>query len=92
MKEKMKELDNNPLGIEFIETTEEEKKTPKVKFQTSFLSFSLGLGVYMQIEINNKIYDVEIIKKNNRNTYVRVKNGKIVVTTNYLVSKKEIIK
>ena len=26
MKEKMKELDNNPLGIEFIETTEEEKK------------------------------------------------------------------
>ena len=26
MQEKMKELDNNPLGIEFIETTEEEKK------------------------------------------------------------------
>lgn len=26
MKEKMKELDNNPLGIEFIETTEEERK------------------------------------------------------------------
>ena len=46
----------------------------------------------MEIEINNKIYDVEIIKKNNRNTYVRVKNGKIVVTTNYLVSKNSIIK
>lgn len=26
MKEKMKELNNNPLGIEFIESTEEEKK------------------------------------------------------------------
>ena len=46
----------------------------------------------MQIEIDNKIYDVEIIKKNNRNTYVRVKHGKIVVTTNYLCSKNSIIK
>ena len=46
----------------------------------------------MQIEIDNKIYDVEIIKKNNRNTYVRVKNGKIVVTTNYLCSKNSIVK
>ena len=26
MKKKMKELDNNPLGIEFIEATEEEKR------------------------------------------------------------------
>jgi predicted metal-dependent hydrolase len=46
----------------------------------------------MEIEINSKIYNVEIIKKNNRNTYVRVKNGKIVVTTNYLVSKNSVIK
>ena len=46
----------------------------------------------MQVEINNKVYDVEIIKKNNRNTYVRVKNGKIVVTTNYFTSKNSIIK
>jgi len=46
----------------------------------------------MQIEIDNNIYDIEIIKKNNRNTYVRVKNGKIVVTTNYLTSKNSIIK
>jgi predicted metal-dependent hydrolase len=46
----------------------------------------------MQIEIDGKIYDIEIIKKNNRNTYVRVKNGKIVVTTNYLTSKNSIIK
>lgn len=46
----------------------------------------------MQVEIENKIYDVEIIKKNNRNTYVRVKNGKIVVTTNYLTTNNSILK
>ena len=46
----------------------------------------------MQIELNGILYDVDIIKKNNKNTYVRVKNGKIVVTTNYFVSKNEIIK
>lgn len=46
----------------------------------------------MQIEIDNNTYDIEIIKKNNRNTYIRVKNGKIVVTTNYLTSNKSIIK
>ena len=46
----------------------------------------------MQIEIDNKVYDVDIIKKNNRNTYIRVKNGKIVVTTNYLSSKSSIVK
>ena len=46
----------------------------------------------MQIDINGKIYDIDIIKKNNKNTYVRVKNGKIVVTTNFFVSKNSIIK
>ena len=46
----------------------------------------------MQVEINNDAYDVEIIKKNNRNTYIRVKDGKIVVTTNYLSSKNSILK
>ena len=46
----------------------------------------------MQIEINNVKYDVDIIKKNNRNTYVRVKNGRIVVTTNHFTSKNSIIK
>ena len=45
----------------------------------------------MIIEIDGKKYDVEIIKKNNRNTYIRVRDGKIIVTTNYLVSKKSII-
>ena len=45
----------------------------------------------MNIKINDNIYDIEIIKKNNRNTYIRVKNGKIIVTTNYLTSKSSII-
>lgn len=48
----------------------------------------------MQIEINNKIYDVEIIKKNtNKNTYIRVKEDlTIYVTTNRLVSDRKINK
>ena len=46
----------------------------------------------MQVEIDGNIYEVNIIKKNNRNTYIRVKNGIIVVTTNYLASKNEIKK
>ncbi len=46
----------------------------------------------MQIKIDDDIYDVEIIRKNNRNTYIRVKNGKIIVTTNYLSTNKSIIK
>ena len=46
----------------------------------------------MQIEIDNNTYDIEITRKNNRNTYVRVKNGKIIVTTNYLTSDNSIIK
>ena len=46
----------------------------------------------MQIEINGNVYDVEIIRKNNRNTYIRVKNGKIMVTTNFLTSNSSIKK
>ena len=41
---------------------------------------------------NNINYQVEIVKKNNKNTYLRVKDGKIVVTTNYFVSSKQIEK
>ncbi len=40
----------------------------------------------MQIKIGNVYYDVEIIKKNNKNTYIRVKDGKIIVTTNRFTS------
>lgn len=46
----------------------------------------------MILEINNIKYEVEIIKKNNRNTYIRVKNGKVLVTTNYLTNKNSIMK
>ena len=46
----------------------------------------------MTIEINGNNYLVDVIKKNNRNTYIRVKNGRIVVSTNYLTSKNSIIK
>ena len=46
----------------------------------------------MHVEINNNVYDVEIIKKNNKNTYIRVKDGKIIVTTNRFVSTASIMK
>ena len=45
----------------------------------------------MVIKIDNKEYEIEIIRKNNRNTYIRVKNGKIIATTNYLTPNKSII-
>ena len=41
---------------------------------------------------NNINYPIEIIKKNNKNTYLRVKDGKIVVTTNYFVTNNKIEK
>jgi len=44
----------------------------------------------MKIEHNNKLYEVEIIKKNNKNLYIRVKDNKVVITCNYFTSKKEI--
>ena len=45
----------------------------------------------MNIIIDNKTYDIEIVKKNNKNTYIRVKNGKIIVTTNYFTSNNAIM-
>ena len=38
-------------------------------------------------ELDDKKLDVIIIKKNNKNTYIRIKNGKIYVTTNYFATK-----
>ena len=46
----------------------------------------------MDIKIDDKVYDIEIIRKSNRNTYIRVKNGKIIVTTNHLTSTSSIMK
>lgn len=39
---------------------------------------------------SNREYPIQIIRKNNKNTYIRVKDDKIVVTTNYFVSDKKI--
>lgn len=42
----------------------------------------------MKYVIDGIEYDVILVKKNNKNTYIRVKeDGKIYITTNYLVSK-----
>ena len=47
----------------------------------------------MKFSIDDIDYDVIFIKKNNKNTYIRVKNDfKIYVTTNYFVTKKQIEK
>lgn len=35
---------------------------------------------------------IEVIKKNNKNTYLRIKNGTIVITTNYFTRQKQIDK
>lgn len=46
----------------------------------------------MKYRYNNQEYNIEIIRKNNKNTYIRVKNNIIVVTTNYLTPIKTIEK
>ena len=46
----------------------------------------------MKYIYKDKEYNIEIIRKNNKNTYIRVKNSTIVVTTNYLTPTKMIEK
>ena len=46
----------------------------------------------MVLEYNNKKYEVEIIKKNNKNIYIRVKDKKIIITCGMFVTKKQIEK
>ena len=46
----------------------------------------------MNIDINGTTYPVNVIRKNNKNTYIRVHDGVINITTNYLESDKKIIK
>lgn len=46
----------------------------------------------MKYKINDIEFNVIIDKKNNKNTYIRVKeNNTILITTNYLIGKKQII-
>ena len=40
----------------------------------------------MNVTLNNKEYEVEVIRKNNKNTYIRIKEGKILITTSYFTS------
>lgn len=47
----------------------------------------------MQYELNGILYHVEIVRKNNRNTYLRIKEpNTIYVTTSYLTTKKQVFK
>jgi len=46
----------------------------------------------MVLVYNDKSYEVEVIRKNNKNTYIRVKNGVIVITCNYFVTNRQINK
>ena len=42
----------------------------------------------MKYQLDDKILDVEIVKKNNKNTYIRIKDSNtIYVTTSFFVSK-----
>ena len=44
------------------------------------------------MQIGDIFYNIEVIRKNNKNTYIRVKNNTIVVTTNYLTTNRQIEK
>lgn len=50
------------------------------------------LGGFMVFEYNDKSYSIEIIRKNNKNIYIRVKNNKIIVTCSYFTTNKQIDK
>ncbi len=42
--------------------------------------------------IDNQTYPVDIIRKNNKNTYLRVHDGRIIITTNRFVTNNQITK
>lgn len=45
----------------------------------------------MEINLDDEVYKINIIKKNNKNTYIRVKKDlEIYVTTNYLISNHQV--
>ena len=46
----------------------------------------------MKFIYNDITYDINIIRKNNKNTYIRVKDNGIYVTTNYFVTNRQIEK
>ena len=55
------------------------------------LKFDIINLMHMEVLIDDKTYKVNVIRKNNRNTYLRVKNDlEIYITTNYLMPNFEI--
>lgn len=46
----------------------------------------------MKYELDNKIYDVIIKRKGNKNTYIRVENNIIIITTGYFITNNKIKK
>lgn len=46
----------------------------------------------MKYELDNKIYDVIIKRKGNKNTYIRVCNNNIIITTGYFITNNKIKK
>ncbi len=46
----------------------------------------------MVFQYKNQEYEVKIIKKDNKNTYVRIRDNQVVVTTSYFTSEKKIKK
>lgn len=44
----------------------------------------------MEFQYQNQVHRVEVFRKNNKNTYVRVKDGNIVVTTNFFTTERSI--
>ena len=44
----------------------------------------------MKYILNDKEYQIEILRKNNKNTYLRVRDNKIIITTNYFTPSKQI--
>lgn len=47
----------------------------------------------MKYELDGMLYQIEIVRKNNRNTYLRIREPNIIyITTNYFTTKKQIMK
>ena len=44
----------------------------------------------MEFKYKDKVYEVEVKRKDNKNTYIRVWDGKITVSTGYFISNKQI--
>ena len=71
------------VGVAFLLVEEEEDPSEEEVAEVA----SADEYIY-----NDKKYNIEIVRKNNKNTYLRVRDNKIIVSTNYFTTKKQIIK